>query len=207
MRGDVAKDLNWSSKAFRDVVWPHIERPWFGGGELVPAEAVMQAEFAKHLDVLAGIDAWIIRRNAHGMTGIASRVQRIRPGCKPYNTFTIRAWRKGANGQDSPNETELQKRLHALRHVERGYLYPHVTVQAYVDDDATELLSVAAVLTSDLFAYVDQYSDRINPDKRSGFKVADWAILKGLGAQIKVLQPRERARAQINATQREIFPP
>lgn len=179
MRHDVANDLNRSSAAFINVVWPRIGEPWFGGGEIVPVETVTQEVFSKHLDVLAGVDAWLIRGSL-GITALASRVQWVR-GCNPFNTFTIRSWRR------SGVDTELQKRLRAITSPERGYLYPHVTVQAYLRNGTDDLLSVAAVLTRDLFEHVDKYEDKVNVDGGSGFKVATWDQLCELDARIQRL--------------------
>jgi hypothetical protein len=179
MRHEVASDLKRSSTAFTEIVWPRIAEPWFGGGEIIPVEAVTQEVFSKHLDTLAGVDAWLIRA-AFGITAIASRVQFVR-GSRPFNTFTIRAWR--SSGLD----TELQKRLRSLNEPDRGYLYPHVTIQAYLQSGTNEFLSVAAILTRDLFAHVDKYRDKTNGDQRSGFKVACWRQLRELDTRIRVM--------------------
>lgn len=119
MNPEVAAALTKSAAAFRDVVWPTLAAD-LGGGDLVPVESVASAAFAKDLDVLAGVDAWQVVRPS-GMRPLASRVQ---AGWGRINTFTIRySLRSGAR-------TEIDKRIDAIRD---GYLYPAITVQAYLD--------------------------------------------------------------------------
>jgi hypothetical protein len=119
MRAEVAAALTRSAAAFHDVVWPAISLD-LGGGALVPVESVTSAGFAKQLDVLAGVDAWQVVDES-GMRPLASRVQ---AGWGRINTFTIR-W-----SLPSGARTEIDKRIDAIRD---GYLYPAVTVQAYLD--------------------------------------------------------------------------
>ena len=179
MRSEIRRDLTRSAQALADVVWPQISQPWFGGGEVVPVETATDVKIAKALDVFAGIDLWLLRKD--GITPIASRVQF--PDGRSYNTFTIRSWRK------SGNDVELQRRLRALKEVQRGYLFPHVTIQAYVDNNSNRLIAAACVLTKDLFEHVDEYDDVTNRDGQSGFKVAGWSLLEQLGANIRVHWP------------------
>jgi len=148
MRGDVARDLGDSASEFLRAVWPKI-KPWMGGGELYPVEAVTHDGFDKHLDTLSGIDAWQIKHN-HGIRGIASRVQWIDPNNpkhKRFDTFSIRT--KRPNGA----ETELAKRMRVIRDPDGGWLLPEFTVQAYMSEPKREgdLLSVAVVRTRALF--------------------------------------------------------
>lgn len=119
MNSDVAASLTKSAAAFRDIVWPNISAG-LGGGDLVPVESVASAGFVKDLDVLAGVDAWQLVRPS-GIRPLASRVQ---AGWGRMNTFTIR-WSLPSGGR-----TEIDKRIAAIRD---GYLYPAVTVQAYLD--------------------------------------------------------------------------
>ena len=137
MRETVRQDLSRSAAAFRNIVWPQIAM-WFGGGHLETVEAVTASQMAKDLDILAGIDAWHIDG---AVRGIASRIQY---GI-PYNTFTVRMKRS------SGIETEYAKRLQAIES-DNGWLYPHITVQAYIDHDI--LLSAAACRTADLIRYI-----------------------------------------------------
>ncbi len=147
----VARDLSRSAGAFADIVWPRIADE-LGGGALIPVEAVTATSFARDLDLLAGIDAWHIRRADGLMRGIAARVQF---DCD-FRTFTIRYSR--ASGAD----TEFDKRLRAMR--EYGdWLWPAVTVQAYVRESPPTLLSAASIRTADLFSLAQALIDK--PDE------------------------------------------
>ena len=90
-------------------------------------------------DRFAGIDAVSI--DQRGMRGIALRVQ--------YNvnwgTFTVRL--KRANHY----QTEFEKRVEAIQ---KGYLYPYLTMQVYYDDNAKNIMSGAICRTEDLYEYL-----------------------------------------------------
>ncbi len=143
MQAAVARDLENSATEFQRVVWPVISG-WFGGGELVSIESVQNTGFMKLFDTYSGIDAWHISTGKQ-LRGVASRVQWIDDDQKPWDTFTVRTER------DSGARTELAKRLEAIKE-DHGYLYPHLTVQAYCSKPCGEgeLLSVAAVRTDQL---------------------------------------------------------
>ena len=121
MNACVANDINWSSKAFITLVWPTISA-CCGGGEIVPVEGTDRKMF----DIHAGIDAWQYVSSDGAIRGIASRVQYdTGKNGYPYNTFTIR-WSR-------PNcETEYKKRHEAI-FGKRGYVWPFLTVQAYLN--------------------------------------------------------------------------
>lgn len=174
MRTAVANDLRESAKIFKTMVWPSISH-WFNGGELIPVEAVTNKEMREKLDTLAGIDAWHIKKDS-GMRGIASRVQWID---KPYNTFTIRKER------ESGAETEYEKRKRAING-DKGWLYPEITIQAYVKKDKSKLLSVGAIKTKKLISSIDKVSTEVRTayDRETGdwakFYVVPWSELKGV---------------------------
>jgi hypothetical protein len=143
MKPDVRNALTSSARDFSEIVWPAI-RDACGGGELVPVETVTDSGFANDLDTLAGIDAWQIRRPDGLMRGLASRVQ----WGKPYNTFSIRyALRSGGL-------TEYAKRRRAI---EEGYLFPALTVQAYLSEKHGQLLSAAVADTRELYEYIAEH--------------------------------------------------
>ncbi len=134
--------LKDSARDFANIVWPAIcNFPLVGGGQLVPVEAQTGSELAQALDVLAGIDAWQIH-DGRGMRGLASRVQ----WGKAHNSFTVRV--RSCTGV----QTEYHKRLLAMENPQEGYLWPHLTVQAYLDQPGGTLLSVAVIRTDKLFA-------------------------------------------------------
>lgn len=76
------------------------------------------------------------------MRGLASRVQ----WGEARRTFTIRTRSKGRG------ETELEKRARAIENRENGHLFPHLTVQAYLDQRGGKLLSAAVIKTTDLIS-------------------------------------------------------
>lgn len=125
------------------MVWPTI-KGWCRGGELVPVESVTSNDFASQLDMLSGIDAWQVAEGLAGMRGIASRVQYG----TSYDSFTVRTT------LPSGADTELQKRQAALADPDAGWLYPALTVQAYVKDGT--LLTAAMVRTKDLIPLATQ---------------------------------------------------
>jgi len=135
-------DLNKSARAFHT----HI-RPIFidlCGGEIIHTEALDDCSFSRHLDIHSGIDAWHVHPD-HGARGLALRVQSME---YPFHTFTIR------KSRNSGTKTEYQKRKEAI---EKGWLYPHLTIQGYVSsfDDEGELLCFAIGRTSQLLERID----------------------------------------------------
>lgn len=174
MRDDIRRNLSQSSYDFVNLVWPIIANP-LGGGELVPVESVTTDGFKKDLDTLAGIDAWQVIREHSAIRGIASRIQ---PVTTPYNTFTIRyRCRSGA-------ETEYAKRLRAIEKAERGWLFPHLTVHAYINIARDRVLSVGVVSTRQLFLYAQQWLEserayiKVNTMDGNLFIVVPWQALQ-----------------------------
>ena len=143
---DWRDDLSWSAKVFVGLVWPILEVQI--GGRLIIVETSTKIDMATALDVKAGIDAWHVL-DGYGVRGIASRVQICPPIYKPYNTFTVR------KSRDSGTETEYTKRLRAIR-TNDGWLYPHLTVQAYVTSEQEgQLLSFAVAQTKSLIEHIE----------------------------------------------------
>lgn len=165
-------------------MWPAI-RPALGGGELLPVEAVTTEQMRTDLDILAGIDAWHIVRREGGIRGIASRVQ---ADGNRWDTFTIRY--KRATG----SETEFDKRMRAIRQSHRGWMYPHLTVQAYLSADRETLLSWGVVNTRELYLYVDRellndrnpgIQIRSNGQDGNQFIAVLWSRLRNAGIEVK----------------------
>lgn len=176
MRCNVRTDLNDSSRAFLAVVWPKIKTAC-GDGDIRPVEVLDDIEIAKQLDTLAGIDVWQTKEGI-GVRGIASRVQF---GDKAWNTFTIRLARQ------SGIATEYEKRLDAIK--TGRFIYPYLTVQAYVTArDNPALLSCAVCKTEDLYRFIEYRAaigsplePRKSVDKMTGqwatFYWVDWCEL------------------------------
>ena len=177
----ILNGLSNSASDFVNIVWPSISSAeGIGGGQIIPVEAVSSDEFASELDVLAGVDAWQIVENNKGVRGIASRVQ----WGSDYRSFSIRY------STPSGAETEFQKRLRALNNPDEGYLFPHLTVQAFLDKQGGQILSVAAIPTRHLIQQAQKliewgrmndgsdsrFGVRYSPDGR-GFLYMSWQYL------------------------------
>lgn len=144
IRASVAKDLSDSAFDMQRLVWPAMAS-WCGGGEFYPVESKADISLAQDLDVLAGIDGFQKRYTQGVIRGIASRIQW---GDRDWHTFTLRLSR--SSGKD----TEIKKRLFALAHRDEGYLYPHITVQAYITKRRSgDLLSIAIAHTRELIPW------------------------------------------------------
>jgi hypothetical protein len=126
--------LNRSSLAFRELVWPVIADD-LGGGKLIEVETIKDNDFASSLDCIAGVDCW--QETAEFMRAIAQRTQ----WGANYHTFTVRETLR------SGHITEAAKRRIAIA---EGWLYPAITVQAYIIDD--HLVAAAWALTQNVIA-------------------------------------------------------
>ena len=135
------EQLSDSANDFQNVVWPKVSGlPLVGGGSIRPVEAVAEKDFKDELDLLSGIDAWQIHHAPSTIRGIASRVQ----WGECYQSFSVRT------RLPSGNETEFQKRQYAIQNKENGHLYPHLTIQAFLNTRGGSLLAAAAIKTVDL---------------------------------------------------------
>ncbi len=142
MNDPLLQMLSQSASDFQRIVWPIASAfPLVGGGLLRPVEAVATADFKDDLDLLAGIDAWQVDRGIPMMRGLASRVQ----WGGRYDTFSIRY--RLPSGQP----TEFAKRLISIQNKDKGHLFPHFTVQAYLARQGGDLLSCAVVETTALY--------------------------------------------------------
>ena len=161
----VERKMAQSAAAFLQVVWPCV-RSAFGDGDLISVESVTDSNMARHLDMLAGIDAWHIQTGA-GMRGIASRVQ---VGTS-WRSFTIRL------ELDSGAETEYAKRGRALAAAPGRWLFPYLTCQAYLGSWDGPLLSAAVAKTSDIIKCVDRgWCEKRRTDNAS-FAVVFWSVM------------------------------
>lgn len=187
MSGEWRKDLSVSAKAFKHIVWPAI-RASCDGGELMPVEAEANEGLKNDLDVLAGIDGFQMVRESGRMRGIASRIQSMEKAKtnRPYNSFTLRLERA------SGTKTEVEKRLEAIAGKDRGWLFPHLTVQAYVSAWDGDLLSAAVVKTEDLFAYLKVWRHEVKtqyaPDGNK-FLACYWSCMRRRGVRVAIVEP------------------
>lgn len=175
------RDLTESAHDFIHVVCPRLREIGFLTGKVISVEAVTTEEITRYLDMLAGIDLWLIEKKK-GITGLGSRVQW---GPHPYNSFTVREKRY------TGVETELSKRLRAIRSGGR-YLYPYWSCQAYITERPTRLngglksqgslLSVGVARTEDICRLIvhGQCERQPNPNGNT-FAIVYWKAMKELG--------------------------
>ena len=173
MDDTVKQDMDKSAAAFKNLVWP-IVLPVIGGGDLLQMENVKDSNFAKILDIKAGIDGWQIHRD--GMQGIASRIQQ---GEKAWNTFTIRLAR------DSGAQTEYEKRRIAIK--TGMYIYPYLTIQAYVKTWKGPLLSVGIAKTADIIEFIKRGLNTVRRTTNATFAVCVWQKIKVAGYRVAIL--------------------
>jgi hypothetical protein len=110
--------IKQTQQAFIHGVWPRVAEA-IGGGRIIPVEAISDKKF---LD-LAGIDHWHVLESRNLIRGIASRCQW--PKYKRWQAFTIRV------GNKAKDQTELAKRLYALKNAAKGWMRPHLFIQAF----------------------------------------------------------------------------
>lgn len=185
MRTDVARDLSDGAYDFLRVVWPAI-KPKLQHGELKPVEAVAADDLKQDLDRLAGIDAWHIHYDRGLMRGIASRIQWLAPSDQPWRSFTIRMQRP--NG----SRTEFEKRCEAIDSPAEGWLFPHLTIQAYVAEPRRSgpLMAAGIVRTKDLYDFARQHPEREwkrNPQDGVLFTPWWWRELQDAGVRVGVV--------------------
>lgn len=174
-------DMNWTSGLFEQHVWPSISE-LCGGGEIITMEISVD-QLADAFDKHSGIDAWQVTPDS-GMRGIGSRIQRIKDDVRPYDSFTVRA--KRFNGV----KTEFAKRKEAVES-NRGFVYPYLTVQAYVREQDNQLLSAAVCKTADLIWFIENGYSQENQTTNAAFYVCFWRDMVKAGVKIKTYQNHE----------------
>ncbi len=161
-------DLEWSARVFTQQIWP-IMRLVYHDSELIHIETIKDSELAKKFDQLSGIDAWQIHNDTN-IRGIASRVQKPPKWSSngyPYNTFTIR------KSRDTGTKTEYEKRLYAINSSD-GWIYPYLTVQAYVNAKG-RLLSFATARTVEVIQAITEGRCLENRTNNAEFYAVEWS--------------------------------
>lgn len=135
-----------SANQFYSIVKPKLE-------ELLRSEINIIEEYeednssmfrvSKELDMYSGVDGWRFDKVNQRHQYIASRIQKTIKGFKSFDTFSIRASRQNS-------KTEYEKRIYAI---ENDWLYPQLTIQTYLDESESEILSLGIVYTRELFLY------------------------------------------------------
>ncbi len=202
MNADVERSLSRSARDFLEVVAPAI-RCHIGEGRILSNEEIGNLDLRQAMDVLAGLDAWQLQDKQGRMRSIASRVQYK----ENYRSFTVRTRRA------SGSTTELSKRLEAFRQP-GGWLFPALTVQAYLLTPGGALLGVGVVQTPDLFTYIESHPAELREEKvnhedcRRGckgpgspgarcawFVFYKWAELQLNGVDVRTIPPTRRRGA------------
>lgn len=139
-------DSRKSAYLFYNLVKPKLE-------ELLKSEINIIEEYeednssmfrvSKELDMYSGVDGWRFDKVNQRHQYIASRIQNTKNGFRPYDTFSIRASRQNS-------KTEYEKRIYAI---ENDWLYPQLTIQTYLNENESEILSLGIVYTRELFLY------------------------------------------------------
>jgi hypothetical protein len=180
---DFATDMGWSTTAFESLVWP-LCSPYVDGGDLLQMEGAGNGHLARELDMRAGIDGWQL--HPRGMRGIASRVQAGRTIRDPrtgstWDTFTIR------RSRDSGAMTEYEKRLEAV--TTGRWLYPHLTIHAYLEAKDGPVASVGIARTEDIIGFIEDGHASTNRTTNASFYVVPWCEMRSRGYKVKILRP------------------
>lgn len=188
MNEAVERDMR-KSMAYVDAIQPVVQK--LLGGEFMPVEGE-ENPVCQMLDRTCGTDYFQVYRQRRLVWGVASRVQEIWDGCKPFNTFTVRKSR--ASGV----KTEYEKRKDAIR---SGGVYPYLTLQAYVNDKTGALMSLAVVRTEDLMKYVEsgKAKEKHTGEKQIGqaaFFTVDWQGFHDAGYRILAYPDNSIIRTQ-----------
>ena len=180
MRYDVARDMEWSRDAFKNIVWPVVKRVI--GGDLIPVEGNPAGD-STQLDLVGGID-WLTNKGGQ-LFGISSRVQDAIKNL--YPTFTIR--------QERPSgaATEVQKRR-AEAHIPDS-IKSHWWCHAYIDKQYSQFIMAGIALREHVIAALDtglSYRQR-NPSDNVKFEVLPWDKMNAAGFPVTEIYDDEAA--------------
>ena len=98
-------------------------------------------------DQHSGVDAIQITKDKQ-IRGVALRVQYG----NAWDTFTIRYRRS------SGAKTEYEKRVEALQNEK---MYPQLTIQCYLSEDGSKILSVGIIKTRDLYEQLERNNEKV----------------------------------------------
>lgn len=149
-----------------------IQQTIFKKSKLVSIEK-SKDEILMWLDQYSGID-WIAKTSENHVIGIAARIQ----WDHSWDTFTIRFERHtGA-------KTEYAKRVEAI---DKGYMYPKYTLQAYFKRKPLKLLSCGIIDTKDLYSFIEFYPGLVYESKSDNiFKFIHWQDLINNNVKVKI---------------------
>ena len=169
----VVQDMEKSLKLVETQIKP-IVKNLLSGWELETVEG-NDNKICKILDMLCGVDYFLMSPKVSVVYGVASRVQYE----KNYRTFTVR------KSRESGALTEYEKRNQAIM---LGGLYPAYTMQAYVLKDKVQ--GLALTKTVNLIDFIKKgYAEenRTNTEKigQADFYVCKWDKMRYCGYEVR----------------------
>jgi len=185
-------DLDWSSKAFVNIIWPVIQGR-IGGGRIVSIEqnGDRRADFAK-ADIDAGVD--VVQELPDGQIRyIAVRNQKQNKQLDhplSWDSFTIRKER------ESGVRTELEKRSNAIKN---GCVYPYLWIHSYLETEIGPWAKTGIIQTRDLIEFVN------NPENK--FKITERQVMRNGAATFLVAWWRHIGDKVEVVSNPELYPP
>lgn len=189
--------IEQSGLRFEQYVFPVIKHHFGLKSEYISIESLQNDEtlskqlklMFKNLDNMSGIDGVVMNANV-GMRTVGVRVQVIE---KAWNSFSVRFERS------SGLKTEYEKRVMSIMN---GYLYPMLTIQAYVNR-RHELLSCGICNTLDMYSYFlnDLPTDEnVNPSDGNKFKILYWSKFQQYGYGMYIYPENQNNESYIQST-------
>lgn len=172
----VDERIAWSAEYVKKA--EPIIRDLLRGGYILRVEG-KQEEVCKALDIVCGTDYVYLYPERHHAWGVACRVQKY-----DYANFTIR------KATESGALTELDKRRYAIRH--RG-IYPHLTMQMFVDDNTKTIRRIGIAKTEDIIDAVENgLAKEGNVTRDNGgknkFLFIDWKDMIAAGYVVQIYE-------------------
>lgn len=140
----VDEDAEFSRQAFL-LTWPHIRHLFGPDAEYRPLEEKKTKAHHRELDLVGGIDGYIVQENV--IRTVAQRTQRIEIFPRA-NTFTLR--RRRTTG----TATEYLKRLEAINN---GDAVPSLTIQTYFSETQNCPMKVGIAHTVALYRWTHEH--------------------------------------------------
>lgn len=173
---EVMRRIMWSAEYVKKA--EPIIRDILRGGQIIRVEGKAE-EVCKALDIVCGTDYVYVYPEIHHAWGIACRVQKY-----DYANFTVR------RATESGAVTELDKRRYAIRH--RG-IYPHLTMQIFVDDEAKTIRRIGIARTEDIIDAIEHglaKTGKVTKDNigKNQFLFIDWRDMKAAGYNVQTYE-------------------
>ena len=166
--------IEWSAEYVKQAE-PHL-RFMLNGGKILRVEGKAE-EVCKALDIVCGTDYIYVYPDKHHAWGMACRVQKY-----DRANFTIR------KAVESGAQTEFDKRRLAIS---KGGIYPFLTMQMFVDDDAHVIRRIGIAKTIDIIDALDKgmgIEKKVTRDDggKSTFLYVEWEAMRLAGYTVMV---------------------